>query len=122
MAELPIAFYASLTYSFARLFIEAPIFTKQIKALLPDSEYGKLQEALLMRPEAGDLIPGSGGLRKIRWSTPGTGKRGGLRVIYYWDVPDETFFMLVVYKKAKKEHLTQDQIKSLRKLVEEWLK
>ena len=43
-------------------------------------------------------------------------------MIYYWDVPDETFFMLVVYKKAKKEHLTQDQIKSLRKLVEEWLK
>jgi len=48
------------------LFIETPIFTKQIKDLLPDSEYRKLQEALLMRPEAGDLIRGSGGLRKIR--------------------------------------------------------
>lgn len=119
---MPIAFCASLTYSFAMLFIETPVFTKQIKALLPDSEYRKLQEALLMRPEAGDLIPGSGGLRKIRWNAPGTGKRGGLRVIYYWDVPDETFFMLLVYKKAKKEDLTQDQIKMLRKLVEEWLK
>lgn len=104
------------------LFIETPIFTKQIKDLLPDSEYSKLQEALLMRPEAGDLIRGSGGLRKIRWSVPGTGKRGGLRVIYYWDVPDDTFFMLVAYKKAKKEDLTQEQIKILRKLVEDWLK
>lgn len=104
------------------LFIETPIFTKQIKGLLPDSEYRKLQEALLMRPEAGDLIRGSGGLRKIRWRAPGTGKRGGLRVIYYWDVPDDTFFMLVAYKKAKQEDLTQEQIKMLRRLVEDWLK
>ena len=89
---------------------------------MPDNEYRKLQEALLMRPEAGSLIPGSGGLRKIRWGVRGGGKRGGLRVIYYWDVPDDSFFMLVVYKKAKKEDLTQEQVKRLRKLVEDWLK
>lgn len=119
---MKLVFCASMTYSFVMLFIETPVFTKQIKALLPDNEYRKLQEALLMRPEVGDLIPGSGGLRKIRWRAPGTGKRGGLRVIYYLDVPDDAFFMLVVYKKAKKENLTQEQIKTLRKLVEEWLK
>lgn len=111
-----------MTYISVMLFIETPVFTKQIKALLPDSEYRKLQEALLMRPDIGDLIPGSGGLRKIRWNASGSGKRGGLRVIYYWDVPDSAFFMLVVYKKAKKEDLTQNQIKTLRKLVKEWLK
>lgn len=81
-----------------------------------------MQEALLLRPETGDLIPQSGGLRKIRWRISGKGKRGGLRVIYYWDAPDDTFFMLAAYKKSKKEDLTKDQIKILRNLVEEWLK
>lgn len=75
-----------------------------------------------MRPEAGDLIPGSGGLRKLRWRIIGKGKRGGLRIIYYWDVSDESFFMLAVYKKSKKEDLTQQQLRILRGLVEEWLK
>jgi len=89
--------------------------------LLPDEEYRQLQEALLMRPEAGKLIPGGGGLRKIRWRISSTGKRGGLRIIYYWDTPDGTFFMLTVYKKSKQEDLTQSQLKILRKLVEEWL-
>ena len=75
-----------------------------------------------MRPEAGDLIPGSGGLRKLRWRMMGKGKRGGLRIIYNWDVPDESFFMLAVYKKSQKEDLTQQQLRILRGLVEEWLK
>jgi len=75
-----------------------------------------------MRPEAGGLIRGSGGLRKIRWSLPGKGKRGGLRIIYYWDKPEDIFYMLTVYKKSKKEDLTRSQIKILRQLVEEWLK
>lgn len=75
-----------------------------------------------MRPEAGSLIPGGGGLRKIRWRISGQGKRGGLRVIYYWDTPDDTFFMLATYKKSKTENLTPNQLGILRKLVEEWLK
>ncbi len=104
------------------LFIETPIFTKLIKNLLPDDDYRNLQEILLMRPEAGDLIRGSGGLRKIRWSLPGKGKRGGLRIIYYWDKPEDIFYMLTVYKKSKKADLTRSQVKILRQLVEEWLK
>jgi len=63
------------------LFIETPVFTREITALLPDENYRELQIALLLRPEAGDLITGSGGLRKVRWPAPGKGKRGGLRVI-----------------------------------------
>jgi mRNA-degrading endonuclease RelE of RelBE toxin-antitoxin system len=104
------------------LFVETSTFTRQVVELLDDEEYRQLQEVLLMRPEAGDLIPGGGGLRKLRWRVAGKGKRGGSRVIYYWDVPDETFFMLMIYKKSQKTDLTQQQLKALRSLVEERLK
>lgn len=63
--------------------IETHIFTKKIKAILSDDEYRKLQWELAINPEAGPLIPGCRGLRKLRWAIPGKGKRGGLRVIYY---------------------------------------
>ena len=102
------------------IFIETSIFTKEIKSLLPDDEYKNLQFALMFRPDAGDLIKGSGGLRKIRWKIPGEGKRGGLRVIYYWD-PVDTIFMLYPYKKNEQEDLTRGQLKTLSELVKEWL-
>lgn len=103
------------------LFIETSLFTRQVTALLPDEEYKRLQEVLLLRPEAGDLIPGSGGLRKLRWRIAGKGKRGGVRLIYYRDVPDDSFFMLAVYKKSQKEDLSKQELVILRRLVEEWL-
>lgn len=103
------------------VFIETPIFTKLVKELLLDEEYRKLQEALLLRPGSGDLIPNGGGLRKIRWGMSGKGKRGGVRVIYYWDTPDDTIYMLTVCKKSTQENLTPSQLKILRHLVEEWL-
>ena len=62
------------------LFIETPIFTKLVTDLIPDDEYRKIQLALVLRPKAGKIIPGSGGLRKIRCKRGGRGKRGGLRV------------------------------------------
>jgi len=102
-------------------FIETPIFTRHIMELLSDEEYSRLQEVLLMRPEAGDLIPGGGGLRKLRWRVSGTGKRGGLRTIYYWDVSAEVCYMLFVYKKSAKSDLTQQQLRILRNLVKEYL-
>ena len=104
------------------LFIETPLFTKQVQKLLDDERYRVLQSSLIIRPDAGELIKGSGGLRKIRWAIPGKGKRGGLRVIYYWDKPVDKIYMLWTYKKSKKEDLTQGQIKLLRGLVKEWLK
>ncbi len=103
------------------VFIETHIFTKLLKELLPDSEYHSLQEALLLRPGTGDLIPGGGGLRKIRWRTRGGGKRSGTRIIYYWDTPDDTIYLLTIYKKSEQENLTANQLKMLRQLVEEWL-
>ncbi len=66
------------------IFIETPLFTKLIKDFLPDESYRLLQQTILIRPEVGDLIRGGGGLRKIRWNVPGSGKRGGLRIVYYW--------------------------------------
>jgi len=104
------------------LFIETPIFTKLVLELLPDDEYRKLQLALIFRPEAGKIIPHSGGLRKIRWKINDKGKRGGLRFIYFWDVPEDTIFMLYVYKKGKQQDITPNQLKKLRGLVKEYLK
>jgi mRNA-degrading endonuclease RelE of RelBE toxin-antitoxin system len=104
------------------LFIETPIFTKLVIDLISDDEYRKLQLALVLRPEAGKLISGSGGLRKIRWKSGGSGKRGGLRVIYFWDVPMDIIYMLLIYKKNKQEDLTPNQLKTLRNLVKEFLK
>ncbi len=102
-------------------FIETPLFTRPIKDFLPDEDYRLLQLTLLLRPEAGDVIRGGGGLRKIRWNVPGSGKRGGLRVIYYWDIPEDTIFMLLPYQKSKQVDLTSEQLKVLRRLVKERL-
>ena len=104
------------------IFIETPIFTNLVTDFLPDDEYRKLQLALVLRPQAGKIIPGSGGLRKIRWKSDGSDKRGGLRVIYYWDVPMDSIYMLLIYKKSKQEDLTPNQLKTLRILMREFLK
>jgi len=86
--------------------------------MLPDENYRMLQSALMFRPDAGPVISGSGGLRKIRWKLPGSGKRGSLRLIYYWD-PPESIYMIFIYRKADQENLTPLQIKALKKLIKE---
>jgi len=103
------------------IFVETSIFTEEIRRLLPDEGYRMLQTALMLRPDAGRLIRGSGGLRKVRWNLPGGGKRGGLRVIYYWDPPD-TIYLLLPFRKSEQDDLTSDQLGVLRKLVKEWLR
>ena len=102
-------------------FIETPIFTKDVRALLSDEEYRGLQLALLLRPEQGSVIPGSGGLRKIRWRVKGRGKRVGMRVIYYWMTVEDTIFMLLLYEKSTQEDLTPAQVRVLKRLVREEL-
>ncbi len=103
-------------------FIETPVFTRIATALWTDDEYHALQLALFSRPELGSLIPRSGGLRKVRWSRSGAGKRGGVRVIYYWDRPTETFYMLYAYTKAEQGDLTAQQLRVLSRLVREELR
>jgi hypothetical protein len=104
------------------IFIETPVFTALLPDYLSDESYRVLQQALLMRPESGQVIPGSRGLRKLRWRTEHSGKRGGLRIIYYWYVAGEALYMLFVYRKNEQEDLTRQQIKVLSRLVEEYLK
>jgi len=89
--------------------IETPIFTEKIIATLCDGEYRLLQGELVGNPEAGKLIPGCHGLRKLRWSIPGKGKRGGIRVIYYWHLAGESIYRLYVFKKNEQEDLTKKQ-------------
>lgn len=103
------------------VFIETPIFTKEIRKIMSDDSYRAMQQALLLRPEAGSLIPGSNGLRKLRWSLAHSGKRGGVRIIYYWEVSQKVLYMLFVYRKTKQTDLTQKQIAVLSKLVKEYL-
>jgi hypothetical protein len=103
-------------------FVETAVFTRALLNLLSDDEYRSLQLALMLRPDAGDLIPGSGGLRKIRWSLSGKGKRGGTRLIYYWPRGGEVIYMLFIYAKSRQEDLTSEQLKTLSKLVKENLK
>ncbi|MBI2433589.1 MAG: hypothetical protein HYV26_12040 [Candidatus Hydrogenedentes bacterium] len=102
-------------------FIETSVFTKDIRDILPDEDFRRFQTVLLLRPAVGDLIQHSGGLRKIRWSRPGEGKRGGLRIIYYWDPPD-TIYLLLVYAKSVQEDLTALQLKIVKRLLKECLK
>jgi mRNA-degrading endonuclease RelE of RelBE toxin-antitoxin system len=99
--------------------VETHIFTKQLHSTLSDDEYRLFQQDLLARPEAGKVIPGSGGLRKLRWAAAGRGKRGGLRLIYYWFTARGTILLLFIYPKNVQDNLTPDQLKQLKKVVEE---
>jgi hypothetical protein len=100
------------------VFVETPIFTKRILQLMDDESYASLQAHLARHPDDGDIIRSSGGMRKIRWAGSGRGKRGGLRVIYYWWVAKDRISMLLVYPKNEQDDLTADQVKLLRKALE----
>jgi hypothetical protein len=97
--------------------IETSVFTRQITELLADDEYAALQFALVLRPEMGSLIPGGGGVRKIRWGQTGRGKRGGIRVIYYWRTSEDEIYMLLAYAKTARDNLSQAELKALRQMV-----
>jgi hypothetical protein len=100
--------------------VETPIFTKLINEIMSDDEYKELQEALVIKPDLGVLIKNSGGLRKVRWSVDGRGKRGGVRIIYYWMTENEQLYMMYIFPKNTQENLTNAQTKALRQIVERW--
>jgi hypothetical protein len=100
-------------------FVETPVFTRDIVERLDDEGLRSLQLALLQRPELGAIMRGTGGLRKLRWAARGQGKRGGLRIIYFWDEASETFYLLYVYPKNEQGDLTAAQIRVLSRLVRE---
>jgi len=101
--------------------VETPVFTRVIKELLRDEEYRLLQWGLVARPELGSLVPGGSGLRKLRWAGSGAGKRGGLRILYYWDPSASTVYMLYAYSKRDQSDLTRGQVATLAKLIREEL-
>lgn len=88
-----------MPYNACVIFIETSIFTKLLYTYLSENEYLGLQSYLLVRPEAGDIVPGSGGVRKVRWAAKGRGKRGGVRIIYYWKQSDGEIWLLTLYAK-----------------------
>lgn len=103
-------------------FIETPVFTAALLRHLSDGAYRALQLALVLRPEQGPVISGAGGRRKLRWAAPGRGRRGGLRVIYYWVPDEEVFYMLYAYAKKEQGDLTPAQVRVLARLVREEFK
>lgn len=102
------------------LFIETDIFTEDVKELLTDDEYREFQMFLAENPDWGDVIQHTGGLRKIRWSANGKGKRGGVRVIYFHKVSDWQIRLLLIYKKGVQDDLNDDEKRQLRALNEGW--
>jgi mRNA-degrading endonuclease RelE of RelBE toxin-antitoxin system len=101
---------------------ETSVFTKQVNRLLDAESYRLLQLRLVADPEAGELIRGTGGLRKIRWQGSGRGKRGGIRAIYYWAGRDDVLLMLLAYPKNERDDLSAEQPKVLSALVKEEFK
>lgn len=101
------------------LFVETPIFTRLVAAELRDSEYGALQQAIADAPEAGRLIRGGAGIRKLRWAATGVGKSGGFRVIYFWRTAEDQVFLLYLFAKSERADLTRLQIKRLAEAARE---
>lgn len=102
---------------FRVIFIEDRGFQKRRNGLLDDDALFALMEWLANQPEAGRIIPRSGGLRKVRWGAKGRGKRGGLRVVDYWWMADEKILLLDVYSKNEQENLSAQEIAVLKRKV-----
>lgn len=99
-------------------FIELSGFSKRRKDLLTDDNFRLLQESLIVNPEAGSRIEGTGGFRKLRWALPGKGKSGGVRVIYYNLVPSSgRLYLAVIYPKNEQDNLTDAQKAQLKTLT-----
>ena len=99
-------------------FIEAPQFTKRLHEYMDDAEYSVLQLYLSVNPEAAPIIPGSGGVRKLRWRGKGKCKRGGLRIIYYWHKSKSEIWMLTLYAKNEAEDIPLNILREIRKEIE----
>lgn len=101
-------------------FLEAPAFSRYVSGYLTDDEYRELQNGLAARPEDGDVIPGTGGFRKLRWADPrrGKGRRGGLRVIYYYFPGEQQIWLITLYDKGEASDLTPKERQDLKSAIE----
>jgi hypothetical protein len=99
-------------------FIETRLFSQLIGEYLSDDEYAPLQKTLVADPQAGTLIPGSGGVRKIRWAVRGRGKRGGVRVIYYAKIREGVIWMLTIYAKNVAENIPAHVLRRIKEEID----
>lgn len=102
------------------ILIESPVFTRQVRELLSDDEYAGLQWHLALYPKCGDVMQGTGGLRKVRWTGSGRGKRGGTRIVYFHVSDRHEIRLLLIYRKGIKDDLSAAEKKVLRALNENW--
>ena len=100
------------------MFIESDVFDRVRARYLDDDEYSELQQFMMQNPEAGAIARGSGGVRKLRWRREGTGKRGGLRVIYFVRYQPNEFWMLTLYAKTKQENVPAHILRQLKEAFE----
>lgn len=100
------------------IFIETSFFTKLLPNYLGEEDYRGLQNYLLQHPESGDVVRGSGGVRKVRWAADGKGKSGGVRVIYYWKKSDNEIWMLTLYSKSEQATIPGHQLKKIAEAID----
>ena len=98
-------------------FVETRLFTGLVSQYLSDEEYADLQRALIADPEAGDVIRGTGGVRKVRWGVAGRGKRGGIRIIYYVKRPKDEIWMLTLYAKNEEQTIPAHVLRKIREEI-----
>ena len=101
------------------IFIETNLFTRLLPKYLTDDDYSKLQSFLLENPDAGNLSTGTGGLRKLRWAISNRGKRGGIRIIYYWQVTKKHIYFMTLYAKNEMSDLSAKDKQILKQLIVE---
>jgi len=99
-------------------FIETKLFSRILSEYLTDDEYALLQETLADAPDRGAVVPGSGGVRKLRWSQPGRGKRGGIRVIYYAKAREGIIWMLTIYAKNEEENIPAHVLRRIKEEID----
>ena len=107
-----------MPYNTIMEFIEATAFTKYVYDYLTEDEYLRLQGFLLQNPEAGKIVRGSGGVRKVGWAITGTGKSGGVRVIYYFKKQDDEIWLLTIYSKSEVESIPAHVLRQIAKEIE----
>ena len=110
--------YGIAVYLYSMIFIETSKFTKLLSDYLSDDEYRMLQWHLQEKPDSGDIVRGSGGVRKVRWAPEGKGKSGGVRVIYYWKKSDHEMWMLTIYSKSEQASIPGHILKKIAEAIE----
>ena len=106
-----------MPYNNIVIFVETSLFTRLLPDYLTDDEYGALQSYLMMKPDAGNLVRGSGGVRKVRWARSGRGKSGGVRVIYYWKPSEHEIWMLTLYDKSERSTIPGHTLKQIAEAI-----